>query len=72
MVKLEKIFCRFPQLTMNQRNEIARRRAMRGLDSIPDKVASEVDLWYALGYLGGCELRLFTPYTYPNKKGGQK
>ena len=70
MVKLEKIFCRFPQLTLNQKNEIARRRVIRGLDSIPDKVASEVDFWYALGWLG--TKPLFKPFVYPNKKGGQK
>ena len=66
MVKLEKIFCRFPQLTMNQKNEIARRRVIRGLDSIPSKAASGVDLWYALGWLG--TKPLFTPFVYPRKR----
>jgi len=63
MVKLDKVFDRFPQLTKDQMNELARRRALRVLDIIPDKKAHQGDLWFALGWLGANHL--FTPYTYP-------
>jgi len=71
MVKLGKVFDRFPQLTTNQKNELARRRVLRALDIIPDKAAFGADLWYSLGFLGANHL--FTPYTYPwpNPHGGR-
>ena len=37
MIKLGKVFDRFPQLTSDQRNELARRRAVRAFELIPDK-----------------------------------
>ena len=37
MIKLGKVFDRFPQLTRDQRNELARRRAVRAFELIPDK-----------------------------------
>jgi hypothetical protein len=63
MVKLDKVFDRFPQLTRDQMNELARRRALRALDIIPDKEAHQADLWFSLGFLGANHL--FTPYVYP-------
>jgi len=64
MVKLDKVFDRFPQLTRDQMNELARRRALRVLEIVPDKQAHRGDLWFALGWLGANHL--FTPYAYPS------
>jgi len=64
MIKLDKVFDRFPQLTRDQMNELARRRVIRTLDIIPSKAAFQGDLWFALGWLGANHL--FTPYTYPS------
>ena len=61
MVKLDKVFDRFPQLTRDQRNELARRRVIRALNFIPDKEAHRTDLWFSLGWLGANHL--FTPYV---------
>jgi len=69
MVKLGKVFDRFPQLTSDQRNELARRRALRAFELIPDKEAHRADLWFSLGWLGANHL--FTPYIYPHHGGKQ-
>jgi len=61
MIKLGKVFDRFPQLTSDQRNELARRRVIRALDFIPDKEAYRIDCWFSLGWLGVNPL--FTPYV---------
>ena len=66
---LGKVFDRFPQLTRDQRNELARRRVIRALDFIPDKEAYRIDCWFSLGWLGANHL--FTPYIYPHHGGKQ-
>ena len=68
MVKLDKVFDRF-QLTRDQKNELARRRALRAFKLIPDKEAHRVDLWFSLDWLGANHL--FTAYMYPHHGGKQ-
>jgi len=52
MVKLNKVFDRYPGLTHKQRKELSRRRVVRALESIPAGIDHQLDIYYALGFLG--------------------
>jgi hypothetical protein len=51
--RLHDVFERYPKLTLEQREEICRRRIELVIDEIHFDQGNEVDLWYALGYVGG-------------------
>ena len=56
MVRLEKVFARFPKLTGNQRTELARRRIVRFFSAMPEGQDWRVDVYYALGFMGTKDL----------------
>ena len=66
MVCLEKVFSRFPHLTANQRIELCRRRIVRYVNLAPTDLDLQLDIYYALGYLG--TKNLFRSYV---NKGGE-
>lgn len=52
MIRLEKVFNRFPNLKENQRIELARRRIVRFVNIAPYDADLQYDIYFALGYLG--------------------
>lgn len=52
MVELQKVFNRFPNLTTEQRNLLAKRRLRAALDQLSFEQGQRFDIWYAVGFLG--------------------
>ncbi len=52
MVQLDRLFSRFPSLTVEQEQEIARRRIVRFIRSVRSPLGEKYDIDWALGYSG--------------------